>query len=226
MNPSKVRLVYWPLKGNAGLWTFDHAPLCIWLIPSSCIMPYMCASELHVTAYNYTENGQAKCQDLSHIWSNRVKPRMRNGLVVDRRRFNGFQGYVNEGSKWKPTSVTALLVVVIISVFSPCKHFVFQLRKISNDAGMPIRSDPFFQWFVSGVDNVEPLFRQLKQDRLDLQHGRIAREETRLWWDIPLLAIAGECVNISLTITRLNILTLISIEICVYTWYCDRIFQY
>ena len=94
---------------------------------------------------------------------------MRNGLVVDRRRFNGFQGYVSEGSKRKPTSATALLVVVIISVFSPCKHFVFQLRKISDDAGMPIRSDPFFQRFVSGVDNVEPLFRQLKQDRLDLQ---------------------------------------------------------
>ena len=80
--PSKVRLVYWPSKGNAGLWTFDHALLCIWLIPSSCNMPYMCVSELHVTAYNYTENTQAKCQYLSHIWSNRVEPRMRNGLVA------------------------------------------------------------------------------------------------------------------------------------------------
>ena len=99
-----------------------------------------------------------------------MKPRMRNGLVVGRRRFNGFEGYVNKDLKGKPTSATALLVVVIIfSLFPPCRHFVFQLRKISNDAGMPIRSDPFFQRFVSGVDNVEPLLRPLKQDRLDLQ---------------------------------------------------------
>lgn len=52
---------------------------------------------------------------------------------------------------------------------SPCRNFVWQLRKISNDAGMPFRSDPFFNRYVNGVDNVEPLFRQLKQDRMDLQ---------------------------------------------------------
>ena len=94
---------------------------------------------------------------------------MRNGLVVDRRRFNGFEGYVNEGSKGKPTSATAYTCCGFYFCVFPYRHFVFQLHKIGNDAGMPIRSDPFFQLFVSGVDNVEPLFRQLKQDRLDLQ---------------------------------------------------------
>jgi eukaryotic translation initiation factor 2C len=34
---------------------------------------------------------------------------------------------------------------------------------------MPVSKEPFFQRYVSGVDNVEPLFRQLKQDRADLQ---------------------------------------------------------
>ena len=96
---------------------------------------------------------------------------MRNWLVVDRRRFNGFEGYVNKGLKGKPISATAYTCCgYYFCVFLlPCRHFVFQLRKISNDAGMPMCSDPFFHRFVSGVDNVEPLFRQLKQDRLDLQ---------------------------------------------------------
>ena len=50
-----------------------------------------------------------------------------------------------------------------------CRQFIYQLRRISNDAGMPVSKEPFFQRYVSGVDNVEPLFRQLKQDRADLQ---------------------------------------------------------
>ena len=49
------------------------------------------------------------------------------------------------------------------------RNFVYQLRRISNDAGMPMTKDPYFQRYVSGVDNVEPLFRQLKQERGDLQ---------------------------------------------------------
>lgn len=34
---------------------------------------------------------------------------------------------------------------------------------------MPITKDPFFLRYVSGVDTVEPIFRQLKQDRPELQ---------------------------------------------------------
>ena len=47
---------------------------------------------------------------------------MRNGLVVNRRRFNGFEGYVSEGLKGKPTctSATALRVVVIIYLVFLC----------------------------------------------------------------------------------------------------------
>jgi len=49
------------------------------------------------------------------------------------------------------------------------RHFIYQLRRISSDAGMPITKDPFFLRYVSGVDTVEPIFRQLKQDRPELQ---------------------------------------------------------
>ena len=34
---------------------------------------------------------------------------------------------------------------------------------------MPVTKDPFFVRYMSGVDTVEPIFRQLKQDRPDLQ---------------------------------------------------------
>ncbi len=51
----------------------------------------------------------------------------------------------------------------------PCRQFVFQLRRISNDAGMPVIKDPYFYRYVSGLENVEPLFRQLKQERPELQ---------------------------------------------------------
>ncbi len=50
-----------------------------------------------------------------------------------------------------------------------CRNFIYQLRRISSDAGMPVVKDPFFQRYVQGVDNVEPLFRQLRAERADLQ---------------------------------------------------------
>lgn len=34
---------------------------------------------------------------------------------------------------------------------------------------MPVVKDPFFQRYVQGVDNVEPMFRQLRAERSDLQ---------------------------------------------------------
>jgi len=51
----------------------------------------------------------------------------------------------------------------------PCRNFVYQLRRISSDAGMPVIKDPFCQRYVQGLDNVEPLFRQLRVERPDLQ---------------------------------------------------------
>lgn len=50
-----------------------------------------------------------------------------------------------------------------------CRHFIFQLRRISSDAGMPVIKDPFFQRYIQGVDNVEPLLRQVRAERADLQ---------------------------------------------------------
>ena len=45
------------------------------------------------------------------------------------------------------------------TLFSPCL------------IGMPVTKDPFFKRYISnlGPDNVEPLFKQLKTDRPDLQ---------------------------------------------------------
>lgn len=56
-----------------------------------------------------------------------------------------------------------------IIMIVPLRHFVFQLRRISNDAGMPLIKDPYFYRYVSGLESVEPLFRQLKQERPELQ---------------------------------------------------------
>ena len=49
------------------------------------------------------------------------------------------------------------------------RNFIYQLRRISSDAGMPVIKDPFFQRYIQGVDNVEPLFRQLRAEKADLQ---------------------------------------------------------
>ena len=48
-----------------------------------------------------------------------------------------------------------------------CTHCVFNIRIL----GMPVVKDPFFKRYISnsGLDHVEPLFRQLKNDRPDLQ---------------------------------------------------------
>lgn len=46
---------------------------------------------------------------------------------------------------------------------------MYQLRRISSDAGMPVIRDPFCQRYIQGVDNVEPLFRQLRVECPDLQ---------------------------------------------------------
>ena len=58
---------------------------------------------------------------------------------------------------------------IIMKVSILCRHFIYQLRRISSDAGMPVMKDPFMQRYVQGMDNVEPLFRQLRAERLDLQ---------------------------------------------------------
>ncbi|XP_016407239.1 protein argonaute-3-like [Sinocyclocheilus rhinocerous] len=49
------------------------------------------------------------------------------------------------------------------------KGFTDQLRKISKDAGMPIQGQPCFCKYAQGADNVEPMFRHLKNTYAGLQ---------------------------------------------------------
>ena len=44
-----------------------------------------------------------------------------------------------------------------------------QLQRISNDAGMPITSQPTFCKYATGPDQVEPMFRYLKNTYTGLQ---------------------------------------------------------
>ncbi|VDK38029.1 unnamed protein product [Taenia asiatica] len=49
------------------------------------------------------------------------------------------------------------------------QQFIIQLQKISNDAGMPIQSPPSFCKYATGQDQVEPMFRFLKNQHVGLQ---------------------------------------------------------
>lgn len=49
------------------------------------------------------------------------------------------------------------------------RNFTQQLQKISNDAGMPIIGQPCFCKYATGPDQVEPMFRYLKNTFNQLQ---------------------------------------------------------
>ncbi|KAF2350248.1 Protein argonaute Mid domain [Trinorchestia longiramus] len=49
------------------------------------------------------------------------------------------------------------------------RNFTTQLQKISNDAGMPILGQPCFCKYATGPDQVEPMFRYLKNNFAGLQ---------------------------------------------------------
>jgi eukaryotic translation initiation factor 2C len=49
------------------------------------------------------------------------------------------------------------------------RNFTQQLQKISNDAGMPIIGQPCFCKYATGPDQVEPMFRYLKNSFNHLQ---------------------------------------------------------
>lgn len=49
------------------------------------------------------------------------------------------------------------------------RTFISQLQKISNDAGMPIQQNPCFCKYATGQDQVEPMFRFLKNGHPGLQ---------------------------------------------------------
>jgi len=50
-----------------------------------------------------------------------------------------------------------------------CRNFTQQLQRISNDAGMPILGQPCFCKYATGPDQVEPMFRYLKNTYQGLQ---------------------------------------------------------
>ena len=49
------------------------------------------------------------------------------------------------------------------------RNFTAQLQRISNDAGMPIVGQPCFCKYAVGVDQVEPMFKYLKQTFAGIQ---------------------------------------------------------
>ena len=49
------------------------------------------------------------------------------------------------------------------------RSFSQQLQKISSDAGMPILGQPCFCKYATGADQVEPMFRYLKNTYPGLQ---------------------------------------------------------
>lgn len=97
-----------------------------------------------------------------------------------------------------------------IMVFCQSKHcpedklrnFVVQLRKIGNDAGMPIRRDPCFVRWLQGMDTVEPVFRQLRQENPDLQLVMIILPgKTPIYAEVKRvgdtqLGVATQCVQL------------------------------
>lgn len=50
-----------------------------------------------------------------------------------------------------------------------CSNFTNQLQRISHDAGMPILGQPCFCKYATGPDQVEPMFKYLKQTFSGLQ---------------------------------------------------------
>ena len=49
------------------------------------------------------------------------------------------------------------------------RNFTTNLQRISNDAGMPIMGQPCFCKYAQGPDQVEPMFRYLKNTYQGLQ---------------------------------------------------------
>uniref|UniRef100_A0A673FTU8 Protein argonaute-3-like n=1 Tax=Sinocyclocheilus rhinocerous TaxID=307959 RepID=A0A673FTU8_9TELE len=73
------------------------------------------------------------------------------------------------------------------------KGFTDQLRKISKDAGMPIQGQPCFCKYAQGADNVEPMFRHLKNTYAGLQliivilPGKTPVYGNYIWTDVYLV---------------------------------------
>jgi Mid domain of argonaute len=60
-------------------------------------------------------------------------------------------------------------LVDLLNNFDRYRSFSQQLQKISSDAGMPILGQPCFCKYATGADQVEPMFRYLKNTYPGLQ---------------------------------------------------------
>ncbi|XP_073677428.1 protein argonaute-3 isoform X1 [Garra rufa] len=82
------------------------------------------------------------------------------------------------------------------------KGFTDQLRKISKDAGMPIQGQPCFCKYAQGADNVEPMFRHLKNTYAGLQLIIVILPgKTPVYAEVKrvgdtLLGMATQCVQV------------------------------
>jgi hypothetical protein len=66
-------------------------------------------------------------------------------------------------------SCSVFVFIVLINTTCICRNFTQQLQRISNDAGMPILGQPCFCKYATGPDQVEPMFRYLKNTYQGLQ---------------------------------------------------------
>ena len=65
--------------------------------------------------------------------------------------------------------ITNNSVETCVAFLSLSRTFTQQLQRISNDAGMPIMGQPCFCKYATGPDQVEPMFRYLKNTYQGLQ---------------------------------------------------------
>ncbi|XP_003368489.1 eukaryotic translation initiation factor 2C 2, partial [Trichinella spiralis] len=82
-----------------------------------------------------------------------------------------------------------------------CLNFTQQLLRISNDAGMPVVGQPCFCKYATGVDQVEPMFKYLKQTFHGIQLIVIVLPgKTPVYAEVKrvgdtILGIATQCVQ-------------------------------
>ena len=73
------------------------------------------------------------------------------------------------------------------------RNFTQQLQRISNDAGMPIMGQPCFCKYATGPDQVEPMFRYLKNTYQGLQlivvvlPGKTPVYGKKLYWRFSII---------------------------------------
>ncbi|CAI2350295.1 unnamed protein product [Caenorhabditis sp. 36 PRJEB53466] len=81
------------------------------------------------------------------------------------------------------------------------RMFTTQLQRISNDAGMPIVGNPCFCKYAVGVEQVEPMFKYLKQNYPDIQLVVVVLPgKTPVYAEVKrvgdtVLGIATQCVQ-------------------------------